>query len=292
MESFRSPLREIEAGFGRSGSGLGSGGPRARYSLLAHLSPISERMVELAEAERTIRDGADAGEKAARLVQVLLDLAEASRPLVSRFGGNGVALDTGSADSIYAVLAGFQRRAVAARANVAETSDALARLAQGGPFAARLESLARLMDALVVIGEAGVLGFEALRPAHDIVAASQTGLLDGEMALSRALATLPEHSSDITRAVAQLAEGEKALRELQADGSLPLGSSGLPGILDFVSQVREGLQMLNGIAPVASRLLGQDGPRRYLLLGQSADELRGAGALCRGYGPWPFRKDR
>lgn len=69
MESFRSPLREIEAGFGRSGSGLGSGGPRARYSLLAHLSPISERMVELAEAERTIRDGADAGEKAARLVQ-------------------------------------------------------------------------------------------------------------------------------------------------------------------------------------------------------------------------------
>ena len=109
-----------------------------------------------------------------------------------------------------------------------------------------------------------------------------TGLLDGEKALSRALATLPEHSSDISRAVAQLTEAEAALRELQANGSLPLGSSGLPGILDFVTQVREGLQMLNGVAPVAAQLLGENGPRRYLLLGQSADELRGTGGFVSG----------
>ncbi len=173
-------------------------------------------------------------------------------------------------------------RLTGTKANAAETSVALSRLSNEGPFAARLESLVKLIDALAAIGEAGVLGFEAIRPAHDILAASQNGLLDSEKALSRALAKLPEHSSDISRAVAQLAEGEKALKELQADGSLPLGSSGLPGILDFVTQVREGLQMLNGVAPVASGLLGEDGPRRYLLLGQSADELRGTGGFVSG----------
>ena len=282
MESFRSPLREIEAGFERSGGELSPGGRGTRYSLLARLSPISGRVDDLAEAERTIRDGADAGEKAARLAQALLDLAEASRPLVSRFGGDGVSLDAGGAESIYAALAGFERKAVAAKANAAETSVALARLSNAGPFAARLESLVKLIDALAAIGEAGVLGFEAIRPAHDILAASQNGLLDSEKALSRALAKLQENSSDISRAVAQLAEGEKALSELQADGSLPVGSSGLPGILDFVAQVREGLQMLNSVAPVASGLLGEDGPRRYLLLGQSADELRGTGGFVSG----------
>ena len=75
---------------------------------------------DLAEAERTIRDGADAGEKAARLAQALLDLAEASRPLVSRFVGDGVALDAADAESIYTALAGFERKAVAAKANAAE----------------------------------------------------------------------------------------------------------------------------------------------------------------------------
>ena len=282
MESFRSPLREIETGFGRSGGSMGPLGPRERYSLLSHLSPFSGRMDDLAGAERTIRDGSDAGEKAARLLQALLDLGEASRPLVSQFGGNGGPIDAGDADSIYAALAGFHREAVAAETKAAETYAALARLPQAGAFGERLEALVRLMEALVAIGEAGVLGFEALRPAHDIVAASQNGLLNSEKVLSRALATLPARSAEISRAVAQLAEGEKALKELQADGSLPLGSSGLPGILRFVSQVREGLQMLNGIAPVASGLLGQDGPRRYLLLGQSADELRGAGGFVSG----------
>jgi hypothetical protein len=282
MLSFRSPLREIEAGFGRSGGALGPDGAGARYSLMARLGPISGRMDDLVEAERTIRDGADAGEKAARLMQVLLDLAEASRPLVSRFGGDAVALDVDGADSVFAALAGFQRGAVAAKANAAETSAALARLSQAGPFSERMEALVRLMDALVAIGEGGVLGFEALRPAYDIVAVSQNGLLDAENGLARALATLPEHGTDISRAVARLAEGEKALMELQADGGLPLGSSGLPGILSFVSQVREGLQMLNGVAPVASKLLGQGGPRRYLILGQSADELRGTGGFVSG----------
>ncbi len=289
LESFAAPLSDIELGFAGSRSGLGPKGRGARYSLAVNVSSIAARVEELAGAERTIYYGAYAGENAARLARALLELAEASQPIVSRFDG-GAGFDADGADTIFSALAAFQQRAIAAKTDSQGTADALSRLPQSGSFAERLGSLARLMDALVAIGDAGVLGFEALRPAHDIFVASEGGLLDAEKVLSRALATLPENSADISRAVELLTEGEQVLEELRSDGILPLGSAGLPGILDFVSQARDGLLMLNGIAPVALRVLGQVEPRRYLLLGQSADELRGTGGFVSGLWTLPVHE--
>ncbi|MGH2542779.1 MAG: DUF4012 domain-containing protein, partial [Ardenticatenaceae bacterium] len=60
-------------------------------------------------------------------------------------------------------------------------------------------------------------------------------------------------------------------------GGLALRS--LSELRDIVTQMRDGLVLMNSLAPLGGELLGGDGIRKYLVLGQSADELRATGGF-------------
>ncbi|MDP6513680.1 MAG: DUF4012 domain-containing protein, partial [SAR202 cluster bacterium] len=225
------------------------------------------------------------------LMDALLDLAEASGPLLALFDSGASLESTSDADSIFEALSGFSAQAASVKAAASEAAVSLSDLVDTGPFAQRLDSLERLMDALVDIGEAGVQGFEALRPAHDIVKQAEGGLLDSEGVLLDALATLDQNMDGLSGVADRLSTAQASLRELQEEGSLPTGSSGLPGMLDFVSEVELGLRMLEGVAPVAHMLLGADEPRTYLMMGQSSDELRGTGGFVSALWTLEFQSD-
>ena len=281
IAELRSNLDEIRAGFESGAGNMPDAGRTSRYSVVTRVPGLSDVFNDLEAAEDALVQAATAGERASRVAVVLLDLAEASRPLLDRFSGGGV-IENGASDPIYAALTGFRQTALEAQASAAAVGDAVSDLGGFGAFSEKLEALDRLVDAAVVIGEAGVIGFEALRPAYEIISQSEGGILDGAGILPEALATLRDRTGEIDDVIARLGESERTLRALIADGSLPSGSSGLPGIVDYVAEVRAGLQLVNGIAPVANELLGHGDARKYLMLGQSADELRGAGGFVSG----------
>ncbi len=279
IAAIRSSLEEIGIGFEEGQTGLSDQGRSAGYALATRAPPFSGMFDDLEGAEVSLVRATQAGEGASRLVAALLDLAEASQPLLAQFSG-GAGGD--GADSIYVALTDFRQTAIDARSRAADVVDAISELGGSGAFSEKLEALDRLMDAAVIIGEAGVLGFEALRPAYEIISQSEGGILDGEGVLPEALATLRGRTADIDDVIARLAEAEETLRDLVVGGAIPSGSTGLPGMLDYVAEVRSGLELVNGIAPVADELLGHGDPRKYLMLGQSADELRGTGGFVSG----------
>ncbi|HAL49243.1 MAG TPA: hypothetical protein DCP37_15955 [Dehalococcoidia bacterium] len=281
IAELRSSLEEIGTGFEDGRTGLSDQGRSAGYALMTSVPPFSGMFDDLETAEVSLVRVTQAGESASRLVAALLDLAEASQPLLTQFSGDAGAEGNG-AEPIYVALTDFRQTAIDARSSAADVIDAISELGGSGAFSEKLEALDRLMDAAVIIGEAGVLGFEALRPAYEIISQSESGILDGEGVLPEALATLRDRTEEIDDVIARLAEAEETLRDLVADGSILSGSTGLPGMLDYVAEVRSGLELVNGIAPVADELLGHSDPRKYLMLGQSADELRGTGGFVSG----------
>ncbi|MCH8309767.1 MAG: DUF4012 domain-containing protein, partial [Chloroflexi bacterium] len=279
VAEFRTRLADMESGLmNGDGTLLASLQPR-RFTIAEYIEPVSGFVDDLEEAETMMADAAEAGQKSLRLIGALLDLADASGPILALFDGSEPAESASDADSIYAALSRFNTKAALAQEAASEAVSSLSSLVGTGPFAQRLESLERLMGALADIGEAGVQGFEALRPAHDIMKDADGGLLDSEGVLLDALAALNQNLEGLSSVADRLSTAQATLRELQEEGALPSGSSGLPGMLDFVSEVERGLRMVRGIAPVAHILLGGDEPRRYLMMGQSSDELRGTGGF-------------
>ena len=54
-------------------------------------------------------------------------------------------------------------------------------------------------------------------------------------------------------------------------------AGGLSGITEVVENLYTGFTLVDTLAPMGAAMLGADGPRTYLVLEQSADELRGVG---------------
>ena len=291
VKQFRSRLTDMQSGLVDSDGQLLAVRRPYRFTLAERIEPVSGYIDDLEKAEAVMADAAEAGQKSLQLMEALLDLAEASGPLLALFDGSAPSDSTSDIDSVFAALSGFNDQAASVKAVASEAVASLSRLVDTGPFAQRLNSLERLMDALVDIGEAGVQGFEALRPAHDIVKDAEGGLLDSEGVLLNALAAVSKNLEGLSEVADRLSTAQASLRQLQEEGSLPTGSSGLPGMLDFVSEVELGLRMLDGIAPVAHRLLGSDEPRTFLMLGQSSDELRGTGGFVSALWTLEFQSD-
>jgi hypothetical protein len=291
VSEFRTRLEGMESGLLNSDGTLLASNRARRFTIAQHVEPISGFMDDLVEAETVMANATEAGQKSLRLMGTLLDLADASAPILALFGGGDLNGSESDADSIYSALSSFNIRAVSAQAAASEAASSLSRLVDSGPFAKRLESLERLMDALVDISEAGVQGFDALRPAHDIVKESEGGLLDSEGVLLEALGAINQNMDGLSIVADRLAIAHSTLKTLQDEGSLPRGSSGLPGMLDFVSEVERGLRMIRGVAPVAHVLLDSDEPRKFLMLGQSSDELRGTGGFVSALWTLEFQKD-
>lgn len=280
MDGFRTRLTAMEAGLLRAdGAPLATGRPPAIFTLARHVEPFSNRMDDIEEAEWAMADAADAGRHALRLMGALLDLAEASGPMLSLLQGDPSDETLNETDEIYMTLERFDTRAASAKEAASAARVSLSKLEFMGPFLSRFESLEGLIGALADIGEAGVLGFEAIRPAHQLMKESDAGLLEGEGVLLDALAALGENRDDLLSAADQLADARADLVALTKHGALSPGAANLPAVLEFVAQVEGGLRMVHGITPLATTVLGGDEPKRLLLLGQSSDELRGTGGF-------------
>jgi hypothetical protein len=113
----------------------------------------------------------------------------------------------------------------------------------------------------------------------DILASGQGSLFDDGQTISAAVSSLIEQEQDLKTAVRAVTDSVDELVEIGQDGAISLGKFG--DVLESnVEPLLEISVMFEGAPRVAADVFGIDGStRRYLLLGQTADELRASGGF-------------
>ena len=250
---------------GRSfGVGLQAPRPRRLSSLLDDI-----------EGEMSSASGI--GLEVSDLLSELLEVAEAARPLLDQFAAHGPDSTPWINGEMRVALTGLRAHATSAKTR----ADSIARLisdsGRGTRFVVELEELSGVLDVLRVVSEAGATGLDALQPAVELVESSDGGLLSSEGLLIQVLEAVLERREGLVAAIAELREARRLLDELGQRQSGRALAGGLSSIAEVVENLYAGFTLVDTLAPMGAAMLGADGPRTYLVLGQSADELRGVG---------------
>lgn len=237
--------------------------------ILLQTSVIRDLTSLLGSAEERMLAASEAGYQVSRLLSALLDVADAAQPLMEMGRGgfqprpyNGVEPTPMTAEALGAALVRLDERAQSARRRASEVTWLIENNGQADWLLPRLNELDGALKALSSVARAGSTILEALEGV-DLSAPMDGGLL-------RAFEALSARSDAIAAAIAELDGGPGA-------GEQP--KSSVPGPQSLVLPMMAGLQLISGITPIAREVLGAEGVRRYLVLGQSADELRATGGF-------------
>jgi hypothetical protein len=141
----------------------------------------------------------------------------------------------------------------------------------------RLDVLDDVLKVLLNVNSATVLVLSAVQPALEGGPDSSEGVLGGR--LLRTLEALVASESDLDRAIALMGDARTRLADLETRAGLVGGARGLEELSKAVERIGEGIQLARDFAPIGLDMVGRDSVRRYLLLGQSADELRATGGF-------------
>ena len=241
-------------------------------------APPARRVASLLDdVEGDISLALEVGQEVAGLLAELVDVAEGARPLVDHFAARGAESSPWANDDARAALVALTGRTASARIRADSVGRLVTESGRGTEFVGDLEALGGLMGVLHIVSKAGLNGLDALQPAIELLDTADGGLLSSGGLLLEALDEFLGRSDGFDRSIAELAEARRTIDELERlhSGGALLG--GLSVISEVVDNLRAGFQLVDSLAPVAAAMLGADGPRTYLILGQSADELRGVG---------------
>jgi hypothetical protein len=272
---------------------------RMRQGILLQTPAVRDLTTLLGNAEERMLSASEAGREVSGLLVELLDLAEAAQPLMEIGKGgfqtrpyngveaapmtiepyprstfaqsrsyNGVEAAPMTIESLSDALTRLDERAKSARARASNAARLVEYSGQADWLLPRLNELDSALIAVSSIARAGRVAFEALEGV-DMSSPVNGGLLHAFEALSA-------RSDEIAAAIAEL---EEAQLRVQGTGYGVQGDDTPNPVPRTLYPLVAGLQLISSIAPIAREALGAEGVRRYLVLGQSADELRATGGF-------------
>lgn len=270
-------VQKLESRYKSSASLIGESSRLRRSFGVGLQAPPARRVASLLDdVEGEMSSVSEIGQEVSGLLSNLVDVAEGARPLVDHFAA-GAESSPWANDDARAALIALTGQTASTRVRADSVARLVAESGRVGEFVGDLEALGELMDILHVVSKAGLRGLDALQPAIEMIDSADGGLLSSGELLLQALDDFLDRSGGFERSIAELEEARRAIDDLEqphGDGAL---QSGLSVISEVVDNLHAGFQLVDSLAPVASTMLGADGPRTYLILGQSADELRGVG---------------
>ncbi len=232
---------------------------------------------DLKVLERRIQEASDVGWRASGLLGDLLELADDAQSLMAQFSSSGSESEPWTTDLFKAALARMNDNTESASLKLDLLADLIAQTGQADGLLPELDSVDQLLAVLRAVTRASLVGLSAIEPATGAVEGS--GLLNKTGGLIEVLNGFDERRGELAEAVARLETAQRILDEM-ADGGEGLSvTSRLSEISEFVTDLHVGLRLVGDIAPLRRSLLGADGVQRYLVLGQSADELRATGGF-------------
>ena len=236
-------------------------------------------MARLDEVEEQMLTASTIGQKASSLLADLLELGDRVRPLVDQFRVADGESEPLTATELRATLTEVEGRLESAIARSEELATLVADAEQGFQFSDQLEVLEVALNALLAVNSATLVALEAIEPALEDSRSSGQGLLGDEGALLAVLNSFSEREDAISGVVASLDTARGTLADLESGNGGTQRLRGLEDLVTAVDMLRDGLRLVVDIAPVGAQLVGVDSTKRYLVLGQSADELRATGGF-------------
>lgn len=276
----RSEIATLESSYEAGRVAVDEAVRAGRASGVGLLAPRARELTDLlADLERLMSGAVDTGVEVSGLLGELLDLAEDAQPLMAQFVIRESEPEPMTSEEMRATLGRMAGHTLEAKARVRSASDLISSTGQANALLLRLADLDRVLEVLQSFNDAALMGLSVVEPAISGMEGSGAGLLDSGGALVEILDAFAERSDEIAQAVAELAVAELTLKELGTGSGGVSFAGGLSDISRFVGDLRAGLEMVNRVAPHGRALLVGDGIRRYLVLGQSSDELRATGGF-------------
>ena len=249
------------------------------FSLAMQAPGLRGNVRLLGDLEDRMLQASTIGSAVSALMVELLRLAEQAQPLVGQFVTDESDPDRWNTETLKATLTAVERHATSARAQAEEVAELIPESADARWLDPQLEDLDRVLEALLIVNGAGMTSLAAVESAEVDFGGSGRALLSGDGGLVEILDAFAERGDEMAKAVADLEKAQRVIDELGSGGSGVFGGSALADLSRYVDDLHSGLALIHEVAPLGRELVGADGIKRYLVLGQSADELRGTGGF-------------
>ena len=136
-----------------------------------------------------------------------------------------------------------------------------------------------LLGVMGTLNEASGTGLDTVERTFELMKTSGIGIFNAGGGLGDVFGPFLERRDEIEVAIAGLEEARQTLSALAIGVDTGLDHASLERVSAVVTDLHSGLRLVNSIAPVGNAVLGTNGVQRYLVMGQSADELRATGGF-------------
>lgn len=234
---------------------------------------------ELGTQEVRLRELTEWSGRAAESLLALVRLADISLPLTGLLDGGdspGAALDR---DALSA-MPELEAAADDAYSSLVSTNASAPPGIIGSQTGETLLDFEPLLKALADVAKAGGLTWTAITPALDAMESSQGGLIGEGTSILTALELLNDRQTEFqeARLILESVASELMSEKLNSSTAVAAGRT----LSDASVELASAAGFLSDFPEIGTQALGTDGPRRYLVLGQTSDELRGSGGFVSG----------
>ena len=249
------------------------------FSVALQAPRVRDYMALLDHLESRMSNSGMVGEQLSAMLAELLELANGIRPLIAQFASNGTEPEPLTSETLKATLATMVERAESARGKGRQIKTLIADTGEASGLLPTLDALDQFLTAMGSVGKATMITLDVVEPVALSMEGSRTGPFGAGGNLGGIVDPVLDNRDRIEESIAELERAELILSRLKSRSEASAFGSKVPDISKLVSELHIGLRLLNGIAPMWETAVGMDGAKRYLVLGQSADELRGTGGF-------------
>jgi len=230
------------------------------------------------ESETKLIDASRIGRQVSDLTGDLLAIGDQLRPFLTQFQDEPAGETSLNDAPLLETMTQIESRL---RFSLVK-SEGLAKLVEkselGDGLANRMTVVLGIQRALLDVSKASLTVLEAAEPVLTAAQRNSGGILDVEGVLVDTLRAVAERKESFEESTLLIARAQETMRGLTTGtGHTPF--KGLDDFEKLLDYMYDGLQLVSEIAPIGPDLFGADGPQRYLVLGQSADELRATGGF-------------
>lgn len=236
---------------------------------------LGEESAELRQRELRLRGLVDWSQRTADSLLELARLREISAPLVGLLD-SGESLERTAFEAMPLLETTALDAHQAVFLAVQETPDSVS----DSPIGRSLADLEPLLAALADTARAGTLAWNVAKPALQLTEAKPGGLIGDDSNVLESLDALFLGHSELVTAREILVDARVNLHQTRfqttgaANAAVSLGNA--------VRDMTDAIGFMADFSAVGSDALGADGPRTYLVLGQTSDELRASGGFVSG----------
>jgi hypothetical protein len=138
-----------------------------------------------------------------------------------------------------------------------------------------------VLGAMSLIANGASSAAGSLASVMEVFDVGQNGIIGNGDGLGRAFDAVERERATLTSSLSLLSRGNSVIAEArqQSNSLMSFFEPSLVKILELADSLEAAVGVLKDLGPLARILLGLEGPRTFLILGHSADELRATGGF-------------